>query len=97
MADTTDSFHHEDTQIVENCSCSAGDYHRKCLKELCKICRKFIKPKDPCFEIDKHVEDLGNIHGIDFSKYMIDIQRPRYCFTCFGGLNDYKKRGTVPT
>ena len=42
------------------------------------------------------MKDLGETYGVNFNLDNPDSHPSRFCFTCYVGILNFKKRGTVP-
>ena len=73
-----------------------NDFHAENLHRMCRICAKIIAENTRFYYVDKCVKDLGETYGVNFNLDNPDSHPSRFCFTCYVGILNFKKRGTAP-
>ena len=88
-----------DTEATSsNASVSNNVEHAAVLDKLCRVCSKIIKVKDRCYEVKNYHDELSQTFvGVKFADDTGSVHPSKFCFSCYGAINNFKKRGTVPT
>ena len=93
------------SNTINNNSCGAPnrdnnhgeEFHVKCLHQMCRICSKLITRNTRYYNVNKYAKDLAEAYGVNFNADKSELHPPRFCFTCYGGVLNFRKRGRVPT
>ena len=97
-ADNSDSPINNDSCGAPNRDNNPGEeFHVKCLHQMCRICAKVITGNTRYYSVNKYAKDLVGAYGVNFNVDKSDLHPPRFCFTCYGGVLNFRKRSTAPT